>query len=320
MTTKLTKAKTVYPAMSPARHSTKLAILIALAVQACIAGIAASAEAAEAERIEYAEPVRVSNLQNRKVNESSGLAASHRTDGLFWTHNDSGDRPRLYCFDVRGNHRGTAQLKKAEAVDWEDICSYQIDGKPRLLVGDIGDNGAKRKSCRLYLVEEPKQPDGNVRVLQTIKLKYATGSMDCEALGVDAVSRKILLVEKRPWITCRVFIADLPAETEKEVKLTAKPVGQIKLPLVTGMDVSCDGRRAIVLTLGQAFEFTREAEESWESAFQRKPRTIDMPPRKQGEAICYGRAGRDLFLTSEFSPCPLYLVKAKGAEKNVEIP
>ena len=268
----------------------------------------------------YAAPKQICKLENRKVNESSGLSASRRDNERFWTHNDSGDKPRLYCFDIRGNHLGTMDVKKAEAVDWEDMCSFDVNGKPRLLIADTGDNGAKRKSHRLYLIEEPSNPDSAVKPIQEIKLKYSSGPMDCEAIGVDSVGKKILFVEKRRWLTCRVFIANLPSEKEDKVKLTAEPIAKIDIPLVTGMDVSSDGRRAIVLTLGQAFEFSRNESEAWSDAFQRKPRTIDMPPRKQGEAICYGRNGRDLYLTSEFAPCPLFLVEAIYREKTKQRP
>ena len=41
---------------------------------------------------------KISQLQNRKVNESSGLAASRLDEKLFWTHNDSGDRPAALLF------------------------------------------------------------------------------------------------------------------------------------------------------------------------------------------------------------------------------
>ena len=277
--------------------------------------VTTTCSSAEESALIYSRPIEISRLENRKVNESSGLAASRRTPDLFWTHNDSGDKAQLYCFDVKGKHVGTTRLKKTKAVDWEDICSFEVNGKPRILIGDTGDNTGRRKSCRLYLLEEPAEQDGTLKPLQTIKLKYATGPMDCEAIGVDSMSGKILLIEKRRWLTCRVFIADLPAEDDDEVKLTAQPIAQINLPLVTAMDVSCDGRRAIVLTLGQAFEFTRGENEDWQAAFKREPRTIDMPARKQGEAICYGKSGRDLYLTSEFSPCPLFLVKASYEKK-----
>lgn len=262
--------------------------------------------------IQYAAPIKACRLENRKVNESSGLAASRRSPNTFWTHNDSGDHANIYCFDSKGNDLGSCRIKGAKAVDWEDMCSYDYQGQPRLMVGDTGDNQSRRKSARLYILQEPQLGILQVKPLQTIKLKYSTGAMDCEAIGVDAVNKKILLVEKKRWLTCRVFMADLPGEHDDEVKITARPIAQIELPLVTAMDVSADGLRAIVLTLGQAFEYTRNPTEDWAAAFQRKPRTINMPARKQGEAICYGKQGRDLYLTSEFSPCPLFYVKAKS--------
>lgn len=273
----------------------------------------------------YGAPVELSTLKHKKIKESSGLAASHRNDGLFWTHNDSGDKPRLYCFDRSGAHKGTCKIKKAGSIDWEDMCSFSLNGRSKLLIADIGDNGSRRKSCRLYLMDEPKNPQNDVEKLQVIKLRYSTGPMDCEAIGIDVASKKLLFVEKKRWINCRAFEADIELDEATGeiigkrndtgiVELIAKPVGQIRLPLVTAMDVSSDGKRAIVLTLGQAFEYHRGDGETWKDAFARKPRTIDMPPRKQGEAICYGKAGRDLFLTSELTPTPFFTVPVKAGK------
>ena len=61
--------------------------------------------------------------------------------------------------------------------------------------------------------------------------------------------------------------------------------------------------------LGPAFEFTRKPGETWKDAFSRVPRTLAMPVRVQGEAICYGRDGRSLYLTSERRPTPLWEVR-----------
>ena len=46
-------------------------------------------------------PIRVVDMGPipREVRESSGLAVSRAYPGVFWTHNDSGDRPRLYALD-----------------------------------------------------------------------------------------------------------------------------------------------------------------------------------------------------------------------------
>ena len=285
--------------------------------------------------LKYGEPIHLCKLENKKINESSGIAISRRHADLFWTHNDSGDKPRLFCFDLQGRHRGTCQLKKVKAKDWEDMCSFRVGGNAKLLIGDIGDNAAKRRSCRLYLIDEPLKPSDDLKKnkqsasppIQTIELTYSTKkSMDCEAIGVDVSNEKLLLVEKRRWIHCRVFEADFPldpktgrldvtrlpgAKTDRKAKLVAKPIAQIKLALVSAMDVSPDGRRAIVMTLGEAVEFIRTGDESWSDAFKRKPKIVHLPPRRQGEAVCYGANGRDLYLTSEMTPTPLFKVPAE---------
>ena len=275
--------------------------------------------------LNYGKPVQLAKLKHNKIKESSGIAASQLDANLFWTHNDSGDKARLYCFDRNGSHKGTCKVKRAGAIDWEDMCSFKFNGMAKLLIGDIGDNGARRKSCRLYLMNEPKNPSDDVKKLQVLKLRYSTGPMDCEAIGIDVPGKKLLFVEKKRWITCRVFEADINLDGatgdfigQKDdmgiVELVAKPIGQVKLPLVTAMDVSSDGKRAIVMTLGQSFEYRRGDGETWKDAFAGKPRTIDMPPRKQGEAICYGNDGRDLFLTSELSPTPFFMVPVVSAQ------
>lgn len=261
---------------------------------------------------EYETPVELSRLENKKINESSGLAASRQHPGYFWTHNDSGGKPRLFCFDRTGKHRGTCQLKKAGNVDWEDMCSFTIDGKHKLLVGDVGDNQAHRRSCRLYLFDEPKHPSDEVKDYHIIKLRYSTGPLDCEAVGVDPVSRKLLFVEKRWGLSCRVLEAHYPGTKLDDI--VAKPIARVSLPLVTAMDISPDGRRALVLTMGQAYEFTRGSQESWGQAFGRRPRKIDMPARRQGETVCYGTDGRNIFLTSEMpgrGRTPFYAVFAR---------
>ena len=93
--------------------------------------------------------------------------------------------------------------------------------------------------------------------------------------------------------------------------IVAKEIGKLGAPLVTAMDISPDGRRAIVLTYTNAYEYTRAAGEDWAKAFSRSPRKIRMPGRTQGESICYGPDGKTLYLTSEKLPTPLLQVPVK---------
>ena len=59
----------------------------------------------------------------------------------------------------------------------------------------------------------------------------------------------------------------------------------------------------------RGYEYSRAANEDWKAAFARVPRRIKMPPRAQGESICYGLDGQTLYLTSEKAPCPLLQVR-----------
>ena len=95
-------------------------------------------------------------LGDARVRESSGLGFSRRQPGHVWTHNDSGDRPRLFAFDDQGKPSGDFEFTSGvKAKDWEDMVAFTDAGVPRLLVADCGDNGMKRSSVSLVLWDEP---------------------------------------------------------------------------------------------------------------------------------------------------------------------
>ena len=85
-------------------------------------------------------------------------------------------------------------------------------------------------------------------------------------------------------------------------------IGTLEIPPATAMDISPDGRRAVVLTYGSAYEYSRGEDEDWAQALSRPPRELVMPARRQGESICYGLDGKTLYLTSEKLPTPLWEV------------
>ena len=254
----------------------------------------------------YRQPRQLAKLANQEISESSGLAVSRRQAGVFWTHNDSGDSPRLFAFDSNGVHLGICRLQGAEAIDWEDLASFERAGKKWLLVADVGDNGKRRKSYQLYLCEEPS-PDATEASAQRIAFRYERSSHDCEAVAVDPVGGVILLTTKVYGPVCQVYQLSIPDGPTSET-LVAKRIAGISVPIVVSMNVSPDGLRAVVLTYGHAFEFSRAPDEDWEQGFARPPKELPMPFRRQGETICYGADGRTLYLTSESLPTPLWEV------------
>jgi hypothetical protein len=262
----------------------------------------------EAGGIQYGQGRTLATLSDKQISESSGMACSRRADGVFWTHNDSGDAPRVYAFNRNGESVATYHVTGGRAVDWEDMASFTLNGKPFLLLADTGDNAERRKFVTLYIVPEPvvhadrRGEIGKVAVTMTINFTYSDGPRDCEAVAVDTTTKTIYLVSKRG--VRKAYELPLP-DTQPAKALVAKKITDLKLGWTTAMDISPDGLRAVVLTYGPAFEYTRAANETWAQAFARAGRRIPMPIRKQGEGICYGMDGKTLYLTSEGLPTPL---------------
>src|SRR5688572_28990511 len=70
----------------------------------------------------YAPARTIATVQLEGLSESSGLAASRKYPGVFWTHNDGEKIPHLYAFDRSGKQRGRVRITGAKIYDWEDIA------------------------------------------------------------------------------------------------------------------------------------------------------------------------------------------------------
>jgi len=267
------------------------------------------------ERITYLPGRELAKLANKDIDESSGLTVGRANKGVLWTHNDSGDKPQFFAINHAGDDLATVALTGATARDWEDICSFTFKGRHFLMLGDFGDNGEERRDCRLYVVPEPllntarRGTKLKARVAMTLQFGYQDGPHNCESMGVDMTTRTIYLVSKRAGGTCKVYAMGLPIRSPRK-PLVAKAIATLRIPTTSAMDISPDGLRAVVLTYGHAYEYVRRPGETWAVGFSRKPRVIRIPSRRQGESICYGSAGRSLYLTSEKLPAPLIQVPA----------
>lgn len=287
-------------------------------------------------------PRLLGTLSDRRVRESSGLAASRLCPDAGWTHNDSGDGPFVYAFGLDGRCRGRYALDGALAKDWEDMASVTMGNRAWLLLADVGDNGRDRDHCTLYIAPEPTlKPtrwfEGAIAPAAEVHFRYSDGPRDCEAVAVDPTDGSIYLVSKVFFGWAGLYRLDWPmpdaAEARADGGPTSRPtsapagelpvqasmrmaerVGTVRLPLVTGMDISPNGRRAVLLTYGAAYEYERCPGESWPTALRRRGRRIELPPLRQVEAVCFGPEGRSLWVTREGLPCPLWEVPLSPAQ------
>jgi hypothetical protein len=281
------------------------------------AAAAPATRPAPAGRIAYMPGKTVGEVVNEEIDESSGLACGRGAKNVLWTHNDSGDKPRIFAISHTGADLATVSITGASARDWEDMCAFAIGGRSFLMLADVGDNAAMRGGCTLYVVPEPRlnprRRGGKltVPVAMKINFKYSDGAHNCESTAVDTTSRTIYLVSKEKGPACKVYAMALPARSPKKIQIV-RPVATLLIPTTTAMDISPDGLRAVVCTYGHAYEYVRRAEETWTHGFSRPPRKIALPYRSQGESICYGSDGKTLYLTSENLPVPLIKIAPKA--------
>ena len=273
----------------------------------------------------YGPPAQIATLKDKSVKESSGIAASRRFHGVYWTHNDSGDGPLIYAFDRSGSSKGIWRVTGASARDWEDIAAGPgpKPGVNYLYIGDIGDNQKKRAEIVVYRVPEPeinakgllKGKPAATDQSEAIRLRYPDGSHDAETLLVHPRTGSIYIVTKVAFAHPRIYEAEAPIKAGPPI--TLKYVGTLEVPslfggIITGGAISPDGRRVAFCDYIQGYEAVLEnANSSFDTIWKRPLTSISLGSRKQGEAITYRVDGKALLMTSEGSPMPLLQVERR---------
>lgn len=271
----------------------------------------------------YDPPVRVGSMPP-VVRESSGLASSRRDPSVFWTHNDSGGQPVLYAITPDGALRGSLRIAGLHNIDWEDIASFELDGRAWLLIADTGDNNIHRTDCALYVVAEPDPVDLSptqetiASVAWKIPVRYLDGPRDCEAVAVDPRADLVYLLAKR---TTPHGLYTLPLRPPADgVMPSALPVAQlagkvfpqptpsqILMPIPTGryraqptgMTFAADGSAAAVVSYGDVLLFLREKDERWGKTLRRLPIVLAQHGLAQAEGVAFGADNRTLYVSSE---------------------
>jgi hypothetical protein len=248
-------------------------------------------------------------ISSGKLQESSGLAASGRHADLLWSINDSGNPPVLYALDMAGRDLGSFAVVGAQNRDWEDLAAFDVGDKHYLLIADVGDNTGVRKRYRLYVVEEPELGKGdNVPVAWTVPFVYPDGPHDSEAVAVDSMGERALLLTKRESpprvfaVPLRAPSGDAPAQAEPvaklEVSTRASGIPRSWASLYerpTSWDISPHWIAA--LTYARASIYERRAGEPLLDALAREPVNLDISNLGQAEALALD--GDALYVTGE---------------------
>jgi hypothetical protein len=200
------------------------------------------------------------------VNEASGLVKSRLWKDVFWTHNDSGDEPRI--FPVREDGRiikplwmreyGGIRIPDSVNVDWESITT---DDKGNLYIGDIGNNSNTRRDLCFYIVEEPYPSETVVtRVSKRISFYYSDQksippkrrNYDAEAMFWKRGKIYILTKHRSDTYTKLYRLDSMNPFKENP----AVPIGRFNCRgQVSGADISPDGLKLALLTYNSVWLF-----------------------------------------------------------------
>jgi hypothetical protein len=273
----------------------------------------------------YGPSALLGRIDDRAIDESSGLVASRRNPGLLWTHNDSGDDPVVYCIDLKARTCGVWRVTGAEAFDWEDIAigPGPRAGDPYLYAGDIGDNIDQRTQIVVYRVPEPvagsagpvpvptKTAPAATAPAEALRLRYPDGPHNAEALLVHPVTGDLYVVSKEAG-GANLYKAAAPvnpAAVTTLARVAALHLGPSEL--VTGGDISPDGLRVALCTYARGYELQVPAGGGFDGVWSQAPVPVDLGFRLQGESIAYRLDGRALLATSEIYPSPLLQVERR---------
>lgn len=270
---------------------------------------------------------RSGTITDKNLGEVSGIAVSRINKNILWVLNDSGNSASVYALNSEGKLLTTLDIQGVSNNDWEDIASFEHEGKSYILIADVGDNYAKRSKCFLHFIEEPdlkniSEPSLSVERSWSITYTYEDGPRDCESVAVDTVADKIILLSKRD---IPPVLYELPLKKDKNAVakklIEIKPLPQIVDDIMdfgsntgrpTAMDISADGLSAVVLTYGNAFIYKKIPSKKWSDVFTASPKEIFVPRMRQAESICFNRDGLKIYVTSEQIPAPVYEIDMTG--------
>jgi hypothetical protein len=272
-----------------------------LAAALVLAGAQGALVCAGAPAVADSGPSAAFTITDPRIAESSGLAASHRHPGVYWTHNDSGDGPFVYAVDAAtGRTLAKVTLRGVSARDCEAI-SIGPDGD--IYLGDIGDNIGSWPQVWIYRFPEPRVlRDQGVDVTR-YTVRYAGGPRNAESLMVDPRTGRVYIASKN---TDGGGLYEGPARLSPSGVNVFRKIADV--PWVTDGAFSPDGTRLLLRGYFGATDYR------WHDGRPTRIGPVDMPLQPQGESVTYTPDGRSLMVGSEGASSEVWRVPLNGAD------
>ncbi|MEV5368160.1 WD40 repeat domain-containing protein [Streptomyces albogriseolus] len=244
-------------------------------------------------------------INDPRVTESSGLAASRQHPGVYWTHNDSDDGPHLYAVD--GSTGDTvARLTLTGIGTPRDVEAISVGPGDRLFVADVGDNlGGTWPYVWIYELPEPERlQDATVRATQYV-VKYADGPRDAEAMVVHPKTGRVYLIDKHED---GGHLYEGPEKLSPSGDNVFRPIAPVEL-WTTDAALSPDGQHLAVRGYFGGIHY------AWNGGKLEREGRLSVPLQGQGESVTYSADGSRLLFGSEGEQSGVVSRPAPGADE-----
>lgn len=242
-------------------------------------------------------------LDDERITESSGLAASNEHKGTYYTINDSDNQAYVFAIDGEtGDVQAALRFRQIENRDWEAIAPGP---EGRIWIGDIGDNERNQESITVYRFREPETLEDQRMRYVSYSLEYPDGAHDAEALLVHPKTGRLYVVTKGLAGTA-IYEApeELSADGNNELERYADAPAA-----VTDGAFTPDGSKIVLRTYGAAWVYT------WGDSKPKLSRKIALPTQKQGESLAVSPDGKQILVGSEGEGSQVYAVSLAAPAK-----
>lgn len=212
----------------------------------------------------WSAPVLAASIPSKPIDEASGLEASRAYPGRLYHHNDSGDDLRFFVTDMTGANLQIVNLKGPKPADIEEMSLGPCGAKTCLYLGDVGDNAGARTEVSFTILPEKKTYAATETPLRVVRARYPDGPRNVEAFAVHpngdlfVVTKPVDAQMTRPGPASVYRLSANQLRQTEGVQVFAR-LGQLDLPkllsdlpfygwIPTGLDISGDGKRAVLLT------------------------------------------------------------------------
>ncbi len=266
---------------------------------------------------------QIGSLDPKLLGEASGMAISRTYDDRIYHVNDSGDGPNFYVSKSDGSDFKTISIANFAPQDVEALALGSFGGKPNFLfIGDIGDNPEMRSGISVVVVEEPAKlaTITTLTPAAIITLRYPDRPHNAEAMAVHPngdlyiLTKEMKTVTKQPMAAQLFRLARTEMSTNTKGPKTLEKIAEFDLPtlladqdiwgrIVTGLDISPDGKRVLIMTYSLILELQMDLADKVKPSDRWILGTdyvrIATEKLPQQEATAYGADGQTIYYNSE---------------------